>query len=228
MNLKKTMLLLLCGLLGCLCFGGGDWLMVYNTDLTASGSLYWLTDGVAAIAPWRNALAMALSFPGILLYGVALLGVSPLICAERERRIYRLLHFFGLTPWLCLHLLYIMILYLFAWMHGNGYADAALPACEALFAHLGWIVFVSEALMLPPFLYWFYLQAAGKTVFPRAAALTNVLVIYAVLYGFKTMLPDVPFRLGFTNGLMSESMVIWFSVVYLWGSRLARRQEALS
>ena len=44
--------------------------------------------------------------------------------------------------------------------------------------------------------------------FPRAAALTNVPVVYAMLYGFKTMLPNVPFRLGFPNGLMSESMVI--------------------
>lgn len=54
--------------------------------------------------------------------------------------------------------------------------------------------------------------------FPRAAALTNVPVVYAVLYGFKTMLPNVPFRLGFSNGLMSESMVIRFSVVYLRGA----------
>lgn len=44
--------------------------------------------------------------------------------------------------------------------------------------------------------------------FPRAAALANVPVVYAMLYGFKTMLPNVPFRLGFPNGLMSESMVI--------------------
>lgn len=44
--------------------------------------------------------------------------------------------------------------------------------------------------------------------FLRAAALANVPVVYAVLYGFKTMLPNVPFRLGFPNGLMSESMVI--------------------
>ena len=119
-----------------------------------------------------------------------------------------------------------MILYLFARMHGSGYTDAALPACEVLFAHLSWVVFVSEALMLPPFLYWFYLQAAGKTMFPRATAMTNVLVVYAVLYGFKTMLPNVLFRLGFPNDLMSESMVIRFSVIYLRGGRLACRQKA--
>ena len=62
--------------------------------------------------------------------------------------------------------------------------------------------------------------------FPRAAALANVPVVNTVLYGFKTILPNVPFRLGFPNGLMSESMVIRFSVVYLRGGRLACRQKA--
>ena len=38
--------------------------------------------------------------------------------------------------------------------------------------------------------------------FLRAAALANVPVVNTVLYGFKTMLPNVPFRLGFPNGLM--------------------------
>ena len=40
--------------------------------------------------------------------------------------------------------------------------------------------------------------------FLHAAALANVPVVYAVLYGFKTMLPNVPFRLGFPNGLMPD------------------------
>jgi hypothetical protein len=65
---KHMTLALLCGMLGCLCYGGGDWLMIYG-DTTHSGSLYWLTEGVKQIAPWRNLLAMALSFPGIILYG---------------------------------------------------------------------------------------------------------------------------------------------------------------
>ena len=73
---------LLCGMLDCLCFGGGDWLMIYG-DTTHSGSLYWLTEGVAQIVPWRNMLAMALSFPGIILYGVALFSIERWIPEKR-------------------------------------------------------------------------------------------------------------------------------------------------
>lgn len=44
MNRKKMFAALICGILGCICIGSGD----------------WLTKGAAQIAPWRNALAMAL------------------------------------------------------------------------------------------------------------------------------------------------------------------------
>ena len=44
-------------------------------------------------------------------------------------------------------------------------------------------------------------------------ALTHVLVIYAILKGVSLLLPLSAFRLGFTNGLMSESMIIWFGIM---------------
>ena len=36
-------------------------------------------------------------------------------------------------------------------------------------------------------------------------------------------IPDSPFRLGFTNGLMSESMIIWFVIVFIWGERCSKK-----
>ena len=71
MKSKTKTWALLAGLLGCLCFGGGDWLMMYG-DPTSIGKLKWLTIGTAAIPQWRYILAMVLAFPGIVLYGSAL------------------------------------------------------------------------------------------------------------------------------------------------------------
>ena len=215
---KHMTLALLCGMLGCLCFGGGDWLMIYG-DTTHSGSLYWLTEGIKQIAPWRNLLAMGLSFPGIILYGVALFSIEGWITEPKNRRVYHWLNVFGLTPWLALHLFYVMILYLFAWLNGNGYAQTAIPAAEALYGHLEWVVIVSEGLMLPPFVYWAWLSATGKTVHPRWMAAVNPLTLYALLSVGKVILPDSAFRIGFINGLMSESMILWFTVFMVWHLR---------
>lgn len=209
---------LLCGILGCLCYGGGDWLMMYGNP-AYHGTLSWLTEGIAVIPQGRYNLAMALAFPGIILYGIALFAVEGYIKEEKHRRIYHWLNAFGLTPWIALHLFYVMILTLFAWMNGNGYATEALPVCEGLFSRLSWLVPVSEALMLPVFLYWFWLQLRGKTVFPKGMAFTNVLIIFALLKGLSLAMPASAFRLGFTNGLMSESMILWFGIMLIWERR---------
>lgn len=216
LNLKrKTKLGLLCGLAGCFCFGAGDWLMLYG-DTAHQGVLFWLTDGAAAIPAWRNGLAMALSFPGILLYGIALFAIAAFLKEERQQRIYRYLTAFSLTPWLALHLFYIMILYGFAWMSGNGYGAAALPVSEAVFGHLSWIVPVSEVLMLPPYFYWAYLLLRGKSHLPSRMAASNPLIFYGILKAVTLLMPEGAFRLAFTNGLMSESMLLWFVSMLLW------------
>lgn len=211
---QKTKHALLCGLLGCLCFGGGDWLMLYG-DTAHEGSIFWLTEGAATIPAWRNALAMALSFPGILLYGTALFAIASLLKDERQRRTCRYLTAFSLTPWLALHLFYIMILYGFRWMTGNGYEAAALPVSEAVFGQLSWIVPVSEVLMLPPYFYWAYLLIRGKSHLPKWMAFSNPLVFYGILKALTLLMPDGAFRLAFTNGLMSEGMALWFGSILL-------------
>ena len=209
---KKIVFALICGIFGCLCYGGGDWLMMYG-DPSRLGKLIWLTTGTANIPQWRFILAMALAFPGIILYGIALFAVQNYILEDKERRIYHYLNAFGLTPWIALHLIYVVILSLFAWLNNNGYAADALIICESLFAIFSWLIPVSEALMLPVFIYWFYLQITGRTVFAKGMAFTNVLIVFAVLKLVASLMPESAFRLGFTNGLMSESMVIWFAIM---------------
>lgn len=214
MKNSKMVIALICGMLGCLCYGIGDWLMIYG-DPAHTGELMWLTAGTAQIPEWRYKLAMALAFPGIILYGTALFAVQNYIISEKEKKVYHYLNAFGLTAWIGLHLIYVVILSLYAWLTNNGYASDALSICEALYSQFSWLIPLSEAFMLPVFLYWFYLQITGKTSFPKGMAFTNVLIIFAVLKLAASLMPESAFRLGFTNGLMSESMLIWFGIMLI-------------
>lgn len=212
-NKTKRTIGLICGLLGCMCYGGGDWLMMYGNPAHI-GKLIWLTAGTAQIPQWRYILAMALAFPGIIFYGIALFLIRDYIKSEKHKKVYHYLNAFGLTPWIALHLIYIVILSLFAWLNNNGFAGDAIIICEGLYSNFSWLIVVSEALMLPVFLYWFYLQISGKTIFKRGMAFTNVLVVFGVLKLISSIMPESAFRLGFTNGLMSESMIIWFVIIF--------------
>ena len=191
--------------------------MLYG-DPAYTGKVYWLTEGVRHIPQWRFDISMALALPGIVLYGIALFAVQDYIKSERERTIYHYLNAFGLTPWLALHLFVVMVLCLWSFS-----GDLALAT--ELRDRLNWFVFASEAMMLPVFLYWFYLQISGRTVFPKWFAWTSVLVFYALLSVVKALLPISAFRLGFTNGLMSESMVLWFGAMLLWERKMLREEK---
>lgn len=107
-------------------------------------------------------------FSGNHLIRYRVFALEDFIRTEKKQKVYRTLTAFGLTPWIALHLFYIMILYAFSWFP-----------------------LVSEILMLPPFLYWFYLQNRQNTVFPKGMAFTNIFVIYFLMYGIKSMMPTV-------------------------------------
>ena len=80
----------------------------------------------------------------------------------------------------------------------------------------GWVIPVSEVLMLLPFFYLFYVFVRGNTCYKRVMALNNPLAWYVVLKSVTMLLPDAPFRLAFTNGLMSEAMLIWFLLLWIF------------
>lgn len=50
-------------------------------------------------------------------------------------------------------------------------------------------------------------------------AFTNVLIIFGILKGISNLLPVSAFRLGFTNGLMSESMILWLGFMLIWEAK---------
>lgn len=211
---------LICGMLGCVFMCSGDWLMMYG-DTAYNGNVSWLTEGAAQIPAWRNLLSMLVAFPAIILYGIALFNIEKFIKNEKHAKVYHYLTAFGMTPWLLIHLYVVAVLHVFAVMRQGGY-EGAFAVSEALHDQFVIVFFIAEAIMVLPFLYWFYLQLSGKTIFPKRMTCTNVIVIYVLLKIIAMLLPDTPFRIGFNNGLMSESMIIWFGIMLVWTNKSAR------
>ena len=212
---QKTIITLLTGIAGCIFMAASDWLMIYG-DTSFEGNLAWLTIGTAGISPVRNATALLMAFPAVIFYSIALFGLKKLIKNEKNKKIYSGLTAVGMTPWLAIHLFYVMILYLFGWLMTSGYKGIAYKVCEALFDQFMWIIPLGEVLMLLPFIYWLIIDLKNKTVFPKIMALNNPILIYLVLKVITYILPDKPLRLAFINGLMSESMAVWFAIFIIF------------
>ena len=210
---KKLSMMFAVGILGCILMAASDWLMIWG-DTAFEGNLAWLTLGVAKIPEWRNALAMGFAFPAVILYAVGLLNMSYLIKDHKDKMIYSALTAIGFTPWLCIHLLYTMILFGFSFIYNSVSADLAYEVCEAMFSQFTFVVLLGQVIMLLPFIYLFVITLRKKTVFPKWMCINNPLIIYVVLKAITMIMPDTAFRLAFTNGLMSEAMLIWF-IIYI-------------
>ena len=140
-NISKTKVTLVfaIGMLGALLMALGDWIMIYG-ETSFEGSLAWLTAGAAEISPERNSFAMILAIPAILCYSVGLFSIRYFIREQFEQRVYSVLTAIGLLPWLCLHFFYVIILFVFGWLHTKGHEVLALEVGEAMFGQFSWLV----------------------------------------------------------------------------------------
>jgi len=76
----------------------------------------------------------------------------------------------------------------------------------------------------------FGIMGLAVSLFGADMAFTNVLILFGILKGISNLLPVSAFRLGFTNGLMSESMILWFGFMLIWEAKRTdyRRLEQIT
>ncbi|ORX83527.1 hypothetical protein BCR32DRAFT_266901 [Anaeromyces robustus] len=206
---------LILGMLGSICYATGDWIMMYGDATLISQKIGWFTKGTAQIPGWKNNLAMLLSYPGTILYAICLFSFERYIPNEKHKKIFHCLNIINLTPWMALHLIYIVILYAFHFMMTEGYEDVAIPISEALYNHFSWIIIMSLLFMMPLFLYFFWLLITGRTTFKKSMALAHMIPIMLFLICITLMLPESGFKMGFKNGLSNESLFISFLIFYI-------------
>ena len=222
---KKLSIMFAVGILGCILMAVSDWLMIWG-NTAFEGNLAWLTLGAAKIPEWRNALAMGFAFPAVIFYAAGLLNMSYLIKNHKDKMIYSALTAIGFTPWLCIHLLYTMILFTFSFIYNKINVEMSYEVCEAMFNHFTFVVMLGQIIMLLPFIYLFVITLQKKTIFPKWMCINNPLLIYVVLKAITMLLPDNAFRLAFTNGLMSEAMLIWFIFYIVFLPRYRKVKQA--
>lgn len=216
---KQLKIILICGVVGSVLMAASDWLMIYG-DPTYAGNLAWLTVGVTKISSQRNAFALAFAFPAVVLYALALVKMGCFFKDAKESKIYQLLTTIGMTPWLALHLFYVMILFTFSYLANNGYQEIMYVLCENMFNQFSFVIMIGEVLMVLPFVYFMLQTLKGKTVFDKTFGYINPLTLFVGLKLITMLMPNNAFRLAFTNGLMSETMLIWFILVYLKAKKI--------
>lgn len=200
------------GIIGCICFGIGDWLLGYvDPSLTQEAVFYFIRAGHGVNYNITKAMiTLALAMAGMLFYFPAMVHIGDV--ATDKRAASRLQYTFGLCSagWLVIHFIVTVNVIVYSWMTKN--ADSELA---------GGISALLEKTMLPC-LYIAYIFVAvpliiiiadilrGKTRLRKQEVIFTPLIWMAVINVVAGIIPASPFSYGLYTFSMNGGMLVWF------------------
>lgn len=203
------------GIIGCICFGIGDWLLGYVDPAQVSTDIfYFIRAGHGADYPVQKAVVtMTLAMAGMLFYLPALLHICDV--ATDQKTASHLKYTFGLCAvgWFTVHFIVSVNVLVYSWLVKN----AGVELANGISRHLGNSMLIC--------LYLAYLFAAvpcirmivdilrNKTVLNKSAVFFTPLIWVAIVGATANILPSSPVSYGLYTFCMNAGMMVWF--IYL-------------
>ena len=213
MALQKKFIIF--GMIGCLCFGIGDWLLGYVDPAPIEGNaFYFIRAGHGAgYNLSKAAFALALAMAGMCFLYPGFVHIADIVKDEKTK--CSLEYAFGLCSigWLALHILVSVNVLVFAHAEKNGGRELAVALSGSLGSAGMAALFCIFFLVAVSFVMLFIDILRQKTCLKRSAVLFSPIVPMMVIFIAAQLLPQSPFSYGLYTFCMNGGMLVWF--VYL-------------
>ncbi|MCM1225778.1 MAG: hypothetical protein NC548_66175 [Lachnospiraceae bacterium] len=211
------------GLIGCLCFGIGDWLLGYvDPALVEGADLYFIRAGHGAgYNTLKVDITLALAVTGIFFLYPGFVHIADIAKDGKTKRI--LGYAFGLCSvgWMMLHLFVSFLVLAFSETEKNGgrelaitladrfgSAGAAVEKCTSLFAMGAGIVLIVTILR-------------GNTCLKKSAVVFGPVIPMLLIIVIAQVLPQSAFSYGLYTFNMNAAMMVWFVYLLAVGGKTA-------
>lgn len=216
LKVKRNMnLALLCGILGSLCFGVGDWLLGY-VDPTPIGEniFYFISAGHGAgYDPWKIVVTLVMAMVGMCFLIPGMACIADVARKSGARRLLRYLFMLCAVGWIVIHFAVAVNVLVFSLAERAGGRELAVTLSHNIdsaclrFLYCAY-VFVAAALIT-----LIILILCGKTRLKRTAALFTPAIPMGIIAVVSGILPASPFAYGLSTFCMNGGLIVWF--VYL-------------
>lgn len=215
MDVSESKKYWVCGLIGCLCFGIGDWLLGY-VDPTQVGAdvFYFIRAGHGAEYPLaRAAGAMILAMIDVLFYLPAFTHIGD-VATDRKTSAH-LRYTFGLCAigWFAIHFLVGINVIAYAWTAKSAGADLANGLSGYLGNSMLVCLYAAYLFVGVPCVWLIVAILRKKTALRKPAAIFTPLIWMGIVGAAANVLPASPFSYGLYTFCMNAGMAVWF--VYL-------------
>lgn len=210
MALKKKYLIL--GMIGCLCFSIGDWLLGYVDPAQVEGDIfYFIRAGHGAgYNLSKVAFTLVLAMAGMCFLYPGFVYTSDIAKDEKTKR--SLGYALGLCSigWLTLHILISINVLIFAQAEKSGGRELAVTLSGS-FGNTGMAALYCVFLLVYiPLVKLIIDILRRKTCLKRTAVLFSPIVPMGVIFIVAQLLPQSPFSYGLYTFCMNGGMLVWF------------------
>ena len=204
----------LLGLLGCVLFGIGDWLLGYVDPQPASEVFSVLKAGHGeSYALWKITLTLLLGAIGVPFMMAGCMHMAELVTDKKRGAVLRWGMMLLPVGWLLIHFTVSCGIYAYAWNMQEGDPSLALGMAEDMMRMFQVTQIVADLLAAIPLLLLVEYTLRDKIALKLSSLLFTPLLWMALFSAVKFLVPATPFSNGIDTFCMNAGMMIWF--VYL-------------
>ena len=211
----------LCGIIGAVCFGIGDWLLGYVDPGIVNESFSVIKAGHGADYDlFKITLTLLFGAIGVPFLMPGCVKMADLITEEKKKKTFRF--WMALLPvgWLIIHFTVSVFIYAYSWSMQNGMYETAEKLAADIEHMMQPAQIVSYLFIGIPIVLLIVYVLRGKTLLKKRSQFFTPLLWMALLSGLKFIVPATPFSNGIDTFCMNAGLIIWF--VYLIAAKAER------
>ena len=212
------------GIIGCLLFGLGDWLLGFVDPSKVDGEVfYFISAGHGAdYADWKIVVTLVSAVIGVLFFSQGCVHIADFMKAEKDKAGARRVFSFITYPWLTIHFTVTIMVFTYSYMCKNTGESQAVRMSQYMDRLFDPFVLLSYFIVLVAFVDLIIVIVKGKTRLKKSEAFLTPVTWICVIVIISMILPKSTFSKGLYTFSMNGGMIIWFI------RELFRKQEEIT
>ena len=205
------------GIIGCLFFGIGDWLLGFVDPGEIKGDVfYFLSAGHGAGYPsWKIKVTLALAVIGVLFLQQGFVHISDLMKAEKDKVEAARVFTFLTYSWLIIHFAVTIIVFVYSYTSRTVTNEQAVLLSNALDKVFDPCILIAYLILASSLIDLVIVIARGRTELKRTDAFFTPLTWIVLIGAVSMILPNSPFSKGLYTFCMNGGMIAWFITLLL-------------
>ena len=200
------------GIIGCVLFGIGDWLLGYVDPGEVTGDVfYFISAGHGAgYQDWKIMLTMVCAIIGVLFLWQGFVHISDLMKEERDRagaiRVFTFLTY----SWLIIHFVVTIMVFIYSYTFRTIGSEQAVIITNGLDKVMDPCILIAYFILVIAMIDLIIMIAKGRTKLERSDAFTTPLTWMILIGAVSLIIPTSPFSKGLYTFCMNGGMIVWF------------------